>query len=92
MSALDTIAGISFGGYLIAVAVNGNTAQLIETAKRDKGFLKWAIAVAILIYIYRLPGMAKPFTSIIFITFLGLFLQNGTKITEQGEKFWHLLD
>ena len=41
MSALDTIAGVAVGAYLVAVAVNGNSAALIDQAKKDKAFLKW---------------------------------------------------
>lgn len=91
MSALDTIAGVAVGGFLIAVAVNGNSAALIEQAKKDKGFLKWAVAVGIAYYLYKIPGMAEPVTLIIFIAFLALFLQNGTKISEGAKQFWESL-
>jgi hypothetical protein len=92
MSALDTIAGVGAGCYLLAVAVNGNSKALIETAKRDKGFIKWAIAVAILLYAMRYKQMAEPVAMIIATAFLGLFLKNGTKIAEQANSFWRTLD
>lgn len=88
MSALDTIAGIVIGGFLVAVAVNGNSQALIDQAKKDKAFLKWGVAVGIAFYLYKLPGMAEPVTMIIFAAFLALFLQNGTKIAEQANIFW----
>lgn len=91
MSALDTIAGVAVGGYLIAVAVNGNSQALISQANKDRGFLKWAIAVGILTYAYKMPGMSEPVTLIIGIAFLALFLQNGNKITTEATRFWNTL-
>lgn len=92
MSALDTIAGIALGGFLVTVAVKGNTPQFIALAKRDKSFLKWAVSVAFLAYLYNIPGMAEPVTLIIFIAFLALFLENGTKITQAASNFWTSLN
>lgn len=92
MSALDTMAGIAAGCYLVTVAARGNSAALIEQAKHDVGFLKWGIAVGILAYAYSYPGMAEPVAMIIFIAFLGLFLNNGTKIAAQASSFWSTLN
>lgn len=92
MSALDTIAGVAVGGYLIAVAVNGNGEAFISQAKKDRAFLKWAVAVAILVYAYKAPGMAEPITLIIGIAFLALFLKNGEKISTEAVKFWNSLN
>ena len=91
MSALDTLSGVAVGTYLIAVAINGNSQALIEQAKKDRGFLKWAAAVGILAYVYSIPGMSEPVAMIIFIAFLALFLENGTKITTQASSFWATL-
>lgn len=91
MNALDTIAGLVIGGYLVSVSVNGNSQKLIDQAHKDKAFLKWALAVGIALYAYKIPGMAEPVTLIIFAAFLALFLQNGTKIAEQATSFWSSL-
>ena len=91
MSALDTVAGVSVGVYLIAVAANGNSMALIEQAKENKEFLKWAIAVGIAFYLYKIPGMAEPVTLIIFTAFLALFLLNGNKIANGAKSFWESL-
>ena len=91
MSALDTVASLAVGGYLIAVAVNGNGDKLIDRAKQNKGFVKWALAVGLALYLYKIPGMSEPVTLIIFMAFLGLFLKNGTKIAQQAEAFWSSL-
>lgn len=91
MSALDTVAGIAVGVYLVAVAVNGNSTALIEQAQKDKAFLKWAVAVAIAFYALKVPGMAEPAALIIFAAFFALFLQNGSKITGQAQAFWESL-
>jgi hypothetical protein len=92
MSALDTIAGVAVGGFLIAVAVNGNSHSLVEQASKDRGFLKWAVAVGILAYAYKLPEMSGPVTLIIAIAFLALFLQNGSKIVGEASRFWGSLN
>lgn len=91
MSALDTIAGCAIGTYLVSVAINGNSQALIDQAKKSKGFLKWAVAVGILAYAYSMPDMAEPISIIIGVAFLALFLQNGTKISAQADKFWSML-
>lgn len=91
MSTLDTIAGVAIGGYLISVAINGNSQKLIDQAKADKGFLKWAVAVGIAVYMYRVPGMAGPVTMIIAAAFIALFLKNGAKIADQANAFWSSL-
>lgn len=91
MSALDTIAGIAVGGFLISVAVNGNSAAMIAQAKKDKAFLRWAIAVGVLSYAYKFPGMAEPVTLVIFIAFLALFIKNGDKIATGMSDFWQTL-
>jgi hypothetical protein len=91
MSALDTISGVAIGGFLITVAVKGNSPELIEQAKKDRGFLKWAVAVGVLAYIRTIPGMSGPVTSVIAIAFLALFIKNGTKIANQASQFWSVL-
>lgn len=91
MSALDTIAGVALGGYFIAVAVNGNSAALIDQAKKSSAFLKWGIAVGIMVYLYDIPEMRGPMALIIVIAFLGLFIQHGTKISESASSFWDSL-
>lgn len=88
MSMLDTIAGVTIGGYLIAVSVNGNSEKLIAQAKADKAFLKWALAVGIALYAYKIPGLKGPVTYVIAAAFLALFLKNGTKISAQSSAFW----
>jgi hypothetical protein len=91
MSALDTLSGIALGGYLLTVAVRGNSSDLIAQAKKDSGFLKWAVAVGVLSYAYNVPGMSEPVAVLIFIAFLALFIKNGTKIADQANKFWSVL-
>jgi hypothetical protein len=91
MSTLDTLASLAVGGYLVSVAVNGNGDKLIAQAKKNKGFVKWAIAVGIAVYAYKIPGMQEPVSLIIFMAFLGLFLENGTRIAQQATQFWNSL-
>lgn len=91
MSALDTLAAVAVGGFLIVVAVNGNTEDMIKLAKQDRGFIKWAAAVGIALYAYKIPEARGIVTLIVSAAFLGLFLQNGTKISEQASAFWNSL-
>lgn len=88
MNAIDTLAGVAVGAFLLAVAVNGNSPELIELAKRDKAFLKWAIALGILMYLYSIPEIKGPVSLLIFAAFIGLGLTAGSNIAEQGKKFW----
>ena len=91
MSALDTVAGLTAGTFLISVALHGNSQALIAQAKKDKGFLKWAIAVSITLYAYKLPDTKGIVTMVISIAFLALFIKNGDKISEQAKIFWDML-
>lgn len=91
MNSLDTLAGVAIGCFLLAVAVRGNSSALIETAKHDRAFLKWAIAVGILMYLYGIPEIKGPIALLIFAAFLGLGLTAGDKIATNGKKFWQSL-
>lgn len=91
MASLDTIAGLAVGGFLVSVALHGNSDALIAQAKKDRAFIKWAIAVGIAAYAYKLPGAAAPVTLIITAAFLAMFLKNGTQIAEQADLFWKSL-
>ena len=91
MNSIDLIAGGAVGGYLLTVAMRGNTAKFFALAKRDKAFIKWGIAVAVLGYLYTLPNMHQAIGLIIAMAFLGLFLTNGSKIADGVDNFWKFL-
>jgi len=91
MSALDTIAAIGVGTYLISVAFQGNGEKLIDTLQEDKAFVKWALAVGIALYAYKIPEARGIVTLIITAAFIGLFLQQGTKISENASAIWNSL-
>lgn len=91
MNSIDLIAGGAVGGYLLTVAIKGNTSRFFELAKRDKAFLKWGIAVAILGYLYTLPNLHQAVGFIIAMAFLGLFLTKGTEIVQGIDNFWKFL-
>lgn len=91
MNSLDTLAGISFGGFLLMVAVKGNTPAMFELAKRDKSFLQWAIAVGILMYLYKVPELKGIVSMLILLAFVGLGLIAGDNIIKSGRSFWNSL-
>lgn len=85
---LDVLSGVAVGVFLLMVAVKGNSAQMVALAKRDKAFLKWAIAVGILFYMRQAKLLNGPVTEIIVAAFIGLFLIAGDKIIPQVQSFW----
>lgn len=88
MSGLDIIAGFILGAFLLAVAWHGNSGSLLDNAKRDVGFLKWAIALGALWYLYRIPGMSPIVTMLIFAAFIGLGLKAGPQISAGASQLW----
>lgn len=90
---LDLIAGIAIGAFLLAVAAQGNSQKLVDLAKRDKDFVKWAIAVGILYYLYDVPALRPVFGYLIALAFVGLALiaMNNEKFSEQVSSFWNSL-
>lgn len=91
MSALDTIASIAAGGYVLTVAINGNASNMVDLAKRDKAFLKWLIALAVLWYIYKTKMFGKEMALILMMVFVGLFISAGANITDGFKNFWKYL-
>lgn len=91
MNSLDLIASLVIGSYLIGAVVRGNTGPLLELAKRDKAFLKWAIAVAALYYLYGIPELQGAASLLIFAAFLGMVLVNFTNIKSGMSTFWNSL-
>lgn len=88
MSALDLIAGLIVGGYLVGVVVRGNTGELIELAKRDKAFLKWAIAIAALFYLRQFAGTQGIIDGLISAAIVGFLLANITAIKKNASEIW----
>ena len=88
MNSLDLIAAALIGIFLLATAWHGNTAQLFSNAARDIGFLKWAIAVGVLFYLYSVPGLAGPLTLIILMVFVALGINAGPQIITGASTLW----
>ena len=88
MNFLDVLSAMIVGLYFVAVAIHGNTAKLMEYAKRDKAFLKWAIAVAILAYLYSIKEIRGPAGLLIACAFILFFLQNVKTISDNAAKAW----
>lgn len=87
-STLDVLSGAALGAYLIAVAAHGNSSTLLTYAANDKAFLKWAIAVGILYWLYSMPALKGPVSLLIAAAFIGLAFTSGTAITAQAKSFW----
>lgn len=92
MQGLNIISGIFISLFMITAAVKGNADQLIFLAKRDKAFLKWAFAVAVLSYLYSRKELRGAAQYLIGAAFLGLFLTAGSKIFESSKEAWKLLE
>lgn len=91
MNTYDTLAGVALGVYLVLVAYNGNTKNMIDLAKRDRAFLQWAIALAILWYLYGIPELRGVVSMLILTSFVGLGLIAGGNIAQQAKIFWSSL-
>lgn len=87
-STLDVLSGAALGAYLIAVAVHGNSSTLLAYATQDKAFLKWALAVAILYWLYGMPELKGPVSLLIAAAFIGLAFTSGANIGAQAKTFW----
>lgn len=90
-STLDILSGAALGAYLISVAAHGNSSALLAEATQDKAFLKWAIAVAILYWLYSVPALKGPVSLLIAAAFIGLAFTSGTAISAQASSFWQSL-
>jgi hypothetical protein len=87
-STLDIISGLAVGTYILVVAVRGNSEQLIQLAEADKAFLKWGIAVGILVYLRSIPDLHESVSLLIAATFIGLFMMAGPSIVQGAQTFW----
>lgn len=88
MTALDLIAGLIIGGYLIGAVSRGKTGDLIALAKRDADFLKWAIALAALFYVRTLPDIGGIATALTGAAILGFLLYNIGPIQSNATALW----
>lgn len=91
MNSLDLIAALTIGSYLITAVVKGRTSELMRLAARDKAFIKWAIAVAALYYLYGIPELQGAASLLIFAAFLGMLLINFENIKSGMSTFWNTL-
>lgn len=80
MNALDLLAGLFAGGYMVGVVMRGKTPELMALAKRDSGFLKWAAALAVLFYLRSLPDLTGIADSLIAAAIFAFLLSNITPI------------
>ena len=80
MNALDLLAGLVVGGFLVGVVAKGKTPDLIALAKRDSDFLKWGAALAVLFYLRSLPSMNGIADSLIAGALLSLLIAYATPI------------
>ncbi|MHB8387517.1 MAG: hypothetical protein ACYDAO_09385 [Thermoplasmataceae archaeon] len=91
MTFFDVLAGLIIGAYLLTIAVKGNTSKLIDLAKQDKAFLKWALAVALLAYLYRVKELRGVIGLLIVAAFVGFGLKNYSSIEKNAVSFWDSL-
>jgi hypothetical protein len=55
---MDGIAGIFIASYILGVIYNGNGQDLIDMIKKESGFLKWFVSIAIVYALKSVIGSA----------------------------------
>jgi hypothetical protein len=80
MKYLDAIAGVSFGIFVLIIALQGKATDAYILAKRDWDFVLWAGAIALLAASRQYVG--KLADSLILAAFAGFFLLNMPKISQ----------
>ena len=55
---MDGIAGIFIASYILGVIYNGNGQDLIDALKKESGFLKWIVSIAIVYALKNVIGAA----------------------------------
>ncbi|HUW45816.1 MAG TPA: hypothetical protein VMW50_08470 [Dehalococcoidia bacterium] len=88
MSALDGISALLLGVYLLAVSVKGNSRRLMQLAERDKAFLPWIIALAVLLYLYRIPALKGPVSLLIAAALIAFGMQAGRPFSDKVAALW----
>lgn len=88
---LDGLAAIALGIFLVVVAYKGKSQSLVQLASRDISFVKWLIAVAVLLYIRQQVDSKGPIDLLILAAFTGLGLQAFPQISKTGSTFWSSL-
>jgi len=93
MNNLDLLASVGVGTFLIVAVARGreNTEKMISLAKRDASFIKWAIALAVLIYLRQNKTFGELGNMLIFAAFLGIGLNAGSKISAGISQLWKKL-
>jgi len=92
MNNTDAVAGIFFGLFLVATVMHGNSGVLVKYAKRDVAFVKWAIAIALLILIRNNSGNDRSLVNLLIIgAFVALGLNAGPSIAKNASAFWQSL-
>jgi hypothetical protein len=87
----DGLGALALGIFLIVIAYQGNSAKLVDLAKRDVGFVKWLIAVAILLYIRQNVEAKGPIDLLILAAFTGLALEAWPNLSKNAASFWSSL-
>lgn len=60
--------------YLGMVLWNGNAAQLYELLKQEDGFLRWAVSIIVLWFIWRQSGRNKIIGGIMTMAIIATFI------------------
>lgn len=88
---LDGVAALALGIFLLVVAYKGKSKDLVTLAGRDVGFIKWMIAVGILLYIRQNVEAKGPIDLLILGAFIGLGLEAFPQISQNASGFWNSL-
>lgn len=87
---MDGIAGIFIASYILGVIYNGNGQDLIDALKKESGFLKWIVSIAIVYALKNVIGAAywRMLIGILIMAFLlntsKDFFKNLDKVFQNG--------
>ena len=92
MNNIDGLSGILVGLYLLTVTVRGNGRKFIDLLARDKAFIKWALALAVLTWMYNYPALHGPASYLIALAIIGLVITHISELQKNFSDLWSKLN
>ena len=85
---IDAMAGLLVGAFLLAIALKGKSHDMIALAEQDKSFLKFAFAIAILVWLLSVQSLHPMVAMLIFAALVGLMINKGDSIVSNTKALW----
>ena len=84
----SAIASLIIGAFVVKVATAGNAKRMSELAVEEKGFVKWFLALAVLMYIKNVPALSKIGGELVFMALLGFTITALPNLQSEIKTFW----